>query len=109
MEQESNPRAASAQAREAIVGIDVAKAKLDIALKQPKGKWKTKVVDNTPSGFEQLRAWLAKHGVSCAHVCMEATGRYGVIGFKAPRHRREFGGRHEDGPDEHQAGDAKVR
>lgn len=76
MEQERNSRAASEQARHAIVGIDVAKAKLDVALKQPKGKWKTKVVDNTPAGFEQLRAWLEKHGVTCAHVCMEATGIY---------------------------------
>jgi transposase len=76
MEQEKNPRGASEQARQAIVGIDVAKAKLDVALKQPKGKWKTKVVDNTPAGFEQLRAWLAKHDVTCAHVCMEATGVY---------------------------------
>src|SRR6201999_4300038 len=54
MEQEKNAaRAASEQAREAIVGVDVAKAKLDVALKQPKGKWKTKVVDKTPGGFEQ--------------------------------------------------------
>ena len=37
MEQEKNPRAASAQAREVIVGVDVAKAKVDVALKQPKG------------------------------------------------------------------------
>jgi transposase len=76
MEQERHARAASEQSRQGIVGIDVAKAKLDVALKQPKGKWKTKVVDNTPAGFEQLRAWLAKHGLSCAHVCMEATGIY---------------------------------
>jgi len=76
MEQEKDARAASEQARQALVGIDVAKAKLDVALKQPKGKWKTKVVDNAPAGFEQLRVWLAKHGVSCAHVCMEATGIY---------------------------------
>ena len=76
MEQEKHPRAASEQARQGIVGLDVAKAKLDVALKQPKGKWKTKVVDNTPAGFEQLRAWLAKHGIDCAHVCMEATGIY---------------------------------
>jgi transposase len=76
MDQERNLRAATELARQVIVGIDVAKAKLDVALKQPKGKWKTKVVDNTPAGFEQLRAWLAKNGVSCAHVCMEATGVY---------------------------------
>lgn len=70
------PATASEQARQAIVGIDVAKAKLDVALKQPAGKWRTKVVANSPAGFEELRAWLAKHGVTCAHVCMEATGVY---------------------------------
>lgn len=68
--------AASEQARQAIVGIDVAKAKLDVALKQPNAKWRTKVVANTAAGFAELRSWLAKHGVSCAHVCMEATGVY---------------------------------
>lgn len=60
----------------AIVGIDVAKAKLDVALKQPAGKWRTKVVANTPAGFAELRGWLAKNGVMHAHVCMEATGIY---------------------------------
>lgn len=69
-------QAASEAARQAIVGIDVAKAKLDIALKLPAGKWRNKVVANGQAGFEELRSWLAKHGVSCAHVCMEATGIY---------------------------------
>jgi transposase len=64
------------QEMQAVVGIDVAKAKLDVALKQPPGKWKTKVVANTAAGFEELRSWLAKHSVSSAHVCMEATGVY---------------------------------
>ena len=59
-----------------VVGIDVAKAKLDVALKMPAGKWKTKVVANTAAGFAELRAWLAKHGAAAAHVCMEATGVY---------------------------------
>lgn len=67
---------ANEQARQAIVGIDVAKAKLDVALKLASGKWRTKVVANNPGGFEELRAWLVKHGVICAHVCMEATGVY---------------------------------
>jgi len=67
---------ASEQARGAIVGIDVAKAKVDVALKQPAGKWKTKVVANSAKGFQELREWLAKHGVICAHVSMEATGVY---------------------------------
>lgn len=64
------------QEMKAVIGIDVAKAKLDVALKQPAGKWKTKVVVNSTAGFAELRAWLAKHGVSTAHVCMEATGVY---------------------------------
>ena len=64
------------QAADAIVGIDVAKAKLDVALRLPTGKWRTKVVANTPAGFEELRAWLGKHGAPRAHVCMEATGIY---------------------------------
>lgn len=67
---------ASEQPRQAIVGIDVAKAKLDVALMQPAGKWRTKVVPNSPAGFQELRAWLAKHAVEFAHVCMEATGVY---------------------------------
>lgn len=64
------------QAADAIVGIDVAKLKLDVALKQPAGKWRTKVVANNTAGFEELRAWLAKHGVTRGRVCMEATGIY---------------------------------
>lgn len=70
------PTVASEQARQVIVGIDVAKAKLDVALRLASGKWRSKVVANTAAGFQELRAWLAKHGVSCAHVCMEATGVY---------------------------------
>ena len=75
MEQEMKA-VASEQARSAIVGIDVAKAKLDVALKLPSNKWRTKVVANSAAGCEELRAWLAKHDVTCAHVCMEATGIY---------------------------------
>ena len=34
---------------------------------------------NTPSGFEELEEWLAKHNVSSKNsiVCLEATGVYG--------------------------------
>jgi len=76
MDQEMSAPMASDQARRAIVGIDVAKAKVDVALMLPAGKWKTKVVTNDPTGFAELRSWLGKHGVDCAHVCMEATGVY---------------------------------
>lgn len=58
------------------LGLDVAKAKLDCALRSPDGKYKSKVVDNTSNGFRTLSEWLAKHGATSAHVCMEATGVY---------------------------------
>lgn len=58
------------------LGIDVAKAKLDCALRLPDGKYKNKVVDNTPNGFAVLIAWLDKQGVERPAVCMEATGTY---------------------------------
>ncbi len=58
------------------VGIDVSKAKLDIALLRDAGKFRDKVIANTRKGYEELLTWLAKHGVSSAHVCMEATGPY---------------------------------
>lgn len=58
------------------LGLDVAKAKLDCALRFQDGKYKSKAVDNTPNGFRTLSEWLAKHGAMSAHVCMEATGVY---------------------------------
>lgn len=59
-----------------ILGIDVAKAKLDITLRLPNGKFRSKVVPNTPDGFSTLSEWLRKHGADCVHACMEATGIY---------------------------------
>lgn len=58
------------------LGIDVAKAKLDCALRQPDGKHKHKVFDNNPSSFEALHRWLLEWGVTELRVCMEATGVY---------------------------------
>jgi transposase len=59
-----------------ILGIDVAKAKLDVALRRPDGKWRSKVIENTPAGFGVLREWLVSHGVESVHACLEATGTY---------------------------------
>jgi len=58
------------------LGIDVAKAKLDCVLRQPDGKFKHKVFDNSPKGFQALREWIDKFEVPSLHVCMEATGVY---------------------------------
>ena len=59
-----------------VLGIDVAKAKLDVALRLPDGKCRSKVVDNAPAGFTVLSAWLAKQVAGELNVCMEATGTY---------------------------------
>ncbi|MCW5207841.1 IS110 family transposase, partial [Desulfobulbus sp. US2] len=61
---------------EYILGIDVAKAKLDIALRLPSGKHRSKVIPNTPDGFNTLTEWLKRHGADKVHACMEATGVY---------------------------------
>lgn len=58
-----------------ILGIDIAKQKFDVALIL-KDKFKSKVFQNTPEGFAALSQWLAQHGVSQVHACMEATGVY---------------------------------
>lgn len=57
-------------------GIDVAKAKLDCALRLPGGKFKNKSFSNTLPGFTQLQAWLVKQDATNVHICMEATGVY---------------------------------
>ena len=58
------------------LGIDVAKAKLDCALRLANGKVRHKVVPKTPAGFKALDEWLAKEGAPALHACMEATGTY---------------------------------
>lgn len=58
------------------LGIDVAKLKLDCALRRPDGKFRSKGVDNSPAGFAALTAWLTKHDAPAPAVCMEATGIY---------------------------------
>ena len=59
-----------------ILGIDVAKAKLDVALLLPDGKFRSEVIPNTPEGFEKLAVWLERNGAAQVHACMEATGIY---------------------------------
>lgn len=58
-----------------VLGIDVAKAKLDCALSLG-SKYRTKVFPNTAPGFARLVAWLLQQEAAHAHVCMEATGIY---------------------------------
>ena len=60
-----------------VVGIDVSKKKLDVALLAD-GKLKFKVVENKAEGYKELVKWLEKQGakVGDIHVCMESTGVY---------------------------------
>jgi transposase len=60
-----------------VVGIDVSKRKLDVALLVD-GKVKSKVVENSSKGYVDLAEWMVKHKVLPAevHVCMESTGIY---------------------------------
>lgn len=58
------------------LGIDVSKAKLDCALRLPSGKFRAKVIPNSPEGFVALLAWLDTQQAGQPHACMEATGVY---------------------------------
>ena len=60
-----------------VVGIDVSKRKLDIAL-LANSKIKSKVFDNTVTGHSELVQWLLERGAEQqrTHICMEATGPY---------------------------------
>jgi transposase len=61
-----------------ILGIDISKAKFDVALIKAGGeRVKSKVFANTPTGFEQLQQWLTSQNVTQIHSCMEATSTYG--------------------------------
>lgn len=61
------------------VGVDISKAKLDVAWLRGDGKYRSKVFQNNASGFADMLLWLDAHlpgGKASAHVCMEATGPY---------------------------------
>ncbi|HWR72704.1 MAG TPA: IS110 family transposase [Nitrospirota bacterium] len=59
-----------------ILGIDVAKQKIEVAL-LVEGKIKNKSFKNAAEGFEALAVWLRKLGRERVHACLEATGNYG--------------------------------
>lgn len=88
----------------AILGIDVAKKKFDVALLR-NGKFKSKFFENNHSGFEALTGWLKQLEVEVdsLHACLEATGSYGdalarflfetgyVVSFVNPARIKAFG------------------
>jgi transposase len=61
------------------LGVDVSKAKFDVALLRADGKFRSKVFANDPAGFGALLQWVqAQVGEEFAagHACMESTGIY---------------------------------
>lgn len=60
---------------EAVLGIDVAKKKLDVHLITD-GTVLTKKFDNNVKGARLLEGWLRSLKMERAHICLEATGTY---------------------------------
>src|SRR5437660_10344271 len=60
-----------------VLGIDMAKAKFEVALVRPDGTLRRKRCANTPAGFGELARWLARHQVTTVHAALEATETYG--------------------------------
>jgi transposase len=60
-----------------ILGIDISKAKFDVALMVAGKVKKSHLFENAPDGFEMLSGWLLKQGITSVTACMEATGCYG--------------------------------
>lgn len=60
-----------------ILGIDISKAKFDVALSADNRTFEQAEFSNNHSGYKTLRKWLKSHKVKDLHICLEATGRYG--------------------------------
>lgn len=61
------------------LGVDVSKAKIDVALLLDGKKYRSKVLGNDQAGFKALLEWIESNvpgGRGNVHVCMEATGVY---------------------------------
>lgn len=60
-----------------ILGIDVAKEKIDVALFNDKQFIASGQFNNTPAGLKKLSKWLDHKDAGQVWACMESTGRYG--------------------------------
>lgn len=62
---------------QAVLGIDVSKAKVDVALFLSETKRMTATFENSKKGCKHLQQWLTRQTNQPLHACLEATGRYG--------------------------------
>jgi transposase len=60
-----------------ILGIDVAKDEVDVALCHDKQFSASGQFNNTPAGFRKLSKWLTHKGAGEVWACLESTGRSG--------------------------------
>lgn len=60
-----------------VIGVDIAKAKVDIA-RLADGKYRHKAFDNTPEGFAFFVEGRIGFGDASSAICMEATGAYSI-------------------------------
>lgn len=60
---------------DAILGIDIGKTKHQATLLMGKKRVRRSFRNHTDD-FATLNKWLAKHGVTQCHACLEATGSY---------------------------------
>jgi transposase len=60
-----------------ILGIDVAKASFEVALRRSATNTVQGCFANTAAGFRRLQSWLKRQQIAQLHACLEATGRYG--------------------------------
>ncbi|OUC13533.1 MAG: IS110 family transposase [Alkalinema sp. CACIAM 70d] len=60
-----------------ILGIDVSKDTLHLALVKGESRPQKKTVTNDATGFAQLQQWLSDQQVGQLHACLEATNTYG--------------------------------
>ena len=60
-----------------ILGIDVSKDKVDVALFDVKSSLGSGRFDNTEAGFKKLGKWLKNKAGAEVWACLEASGRYG--------------------------------
>jgi transposase len=64
---------------DAVLGIDIAKAKFNVTLQFPDGRRRRNACANSPAGCAELLAWLGRHEAGRVHACLEATGTYGEL------------------------------
>lgn len=61
-----------------VLGIDVSKNTLDVALLREGDKPRHKVFSNNAAGHAELLTWLSEQGAPVVHACLEATGTWAV-------------------------------